>query len=260
MKRLICFICYSVAIFIITGGLGVSSAFCQTNPHAEIGTDLILLLDSSRSMRNSYPENLEKEAIDYIVEFLKKYNMSQKNRISIVHFASDVYLTQKLTGVNEKIERRPRKGLDVQYTLFAPAFELAHKEFIEADSFSGTHIPQIFLITDGQLYHSTKEFEQYSENRSEIEKVRQNLIRNKLIPIMSEFKRKGCAVNVLCIERQRDKMQRLEDEREWKKFAHDTGGLFYSVGRSEFNALKNIDLSSIEINMLFILSLHKLIS
>ena len=90
-RMILALICIFIIFSLLTG--------CDSKFDQREGVDFILLIDDSRSMLNSDPDNMRDDIVKFWFKALKENNQSGKNRIGIIRFATDAYISKGLEKV-----------------------------------------------------------------------------------------------------------------------------------------------------------------
>lgn len=211
---------------------------CDFIGSAQNNIDLILIIDESESMLVSDPNGLKDKAVDFWFNELKKNNKNKKNRIGIIRFATEAYISKELEKVeNQKKPYEFKKSIDRRYTEYPKAFKLALEEFNKRDGFQEGTTSQVLLISDGKIIDSSEDMKLSSKNGNEREII--NKFINKIGKVVDNyFNSKGIIINLTLVNKNiESKLKQKEEEAIWRSISEQSNGFFNSVLKNESDIL-----------------------
>ncbi|MCP4347970.1 MAG: VWA domain-containing protein [Desulfobacterales bacterium] len=229
MKKIIHNKLISTCILIFTFSLMVLSCNVKEGELGDKeGINLLLLIDESQSMKKVDLYNQRDEAAKYWFNILQKNNKNKNNKIGIIRFANEAYVSKKLEKVIELSAIQEKKQtIDNKYTFYDQAFKLASDEFEKASGSSRNNILEILIVSDGKIINSAKEFKR---NKNENKLPVMNKFEKKLNPVINKLKSKGCIIHILLIHKSIDsKHEHTEEQKVWTQFAEKTGGSINTI-------------------------------
>lgn len=199
--------------------IGVAAPpFCAfaSKPENE-GMNVFVVVDSSKSMLTSDPNELRKSAIKLLLAML-----TSKDRAGIVSFSGDGYLLAELTNMDTPEERKivyqavDKLSSKGNFTNFSGALDIVKSALDSSQNETGKSI--VIFITDGKInLDAAKKNQQLTET-----------LTNELIPWFSDRK----------IPIQTIALTDKADQELLKKISSDTGGIYsYAHSAEELHSI-----------------------